>query len=144
MIASGPILIFEVGIELYLWAQHDWIFENGGTAFLVAKFDQKDLSVSEPFEELLSWNLESKLITPKYITGTYFGAIVAIYNFCFSVCFLCVMFFLTTERAPKAGPCHLFLIKLKLNLSIVVIKNYILFFFSEHTVIFCWNSTLFL
>ena len=144
MIASGPILIFEVSIEPYLSAQHDWIFENGGTAFLVAKFDQKDLSVSEPFEELLSWNLESKLITPKYITGTYFGAIVAIYNFCFSVCFLCVMFFLTTERAPKAGPCHLFLIKLKLNLSIVVIKNYILFFFSEHTVIFCWNSTLFL
>ena len=136
--------MFEVSIELYLSAQHDWIFENGATAFLVAKFDLKDLSVSEPFEELLSWNLESKLITPKYITGTYFGAIVAIFNFCFSVCFLCVMFFLTPEQAPKAGPCHLFLIKLKLNLSIVVIKHYILFFFSEHTVIFCWNSTLFL
>ena len=33
---------------------------------------------AESFEELLSWNLESKLITPKYITGTYFGDIVAI------------------------------------------------------------------
>ena len=26
--------------------------------------------------------MESKLITPKYITGTYFGGIVAILNFC--------------------------------------------------------------
>ena len=32
----------------------------------------------------------------------------AIFNFCFSVCFLCVMFFLTPERAPKASPYHLF------------------------------------
>ena len=68
----------------------------------------KDLSISELFEELLSWNLESKLITPKYITGTYFGAIVAIFNFCFSVCFLCVMFFLTPEQALKAGPATCF------------------------------------
>ena len=68
------------------------------------KLELKDLSISELFEELLSWNLESKLITPKYITGTYFGAIVAILDFCFSVCFLCVMFFLTPERAPKASP----------------------------------------
>ena len=50
-------------------------------------FYLKDLSVSESFEELLSWNLESKLITPKYITGTYFGGIMAIFNFCFSVFF---------------------------------------------------------
>ena len=68
------------------------------------KLELKDLSISELFEELLSWNLESKLITPKYITGTYFGAIVAIFNFCFLVCFLYVMFFLTPERALKAGP----------------------------------------
>ena len=48
--------------------------------------------------------MESKLITPKYITGTYFGAIVAIFNSIFTVCFLGVMLFLTPERAPKAGP----------------------------------------
>ena len=46
------------------------------------KFDLKDLSVSESFEELLSLNSESKLITPKYITSTYIGVIVAICNFC--------------------------------------------------------------
>ena len=99
--------MFEVSIELYWSAQHDWIFENGATAFLVQKFDQKDLSVFELFEELLSWNSESKLITPKYITDTYFSAIVAILDFSFSICFLCVMFFLTQERAPKADPWHL-------------------------------------
>ena len=48
----------------------------------VAKIDLKDVSLSESFEELLSWNLEYKLITPKYIASTYFGAIVAISNFC--------------------------------------------------------------
>ena len=41
------------------------------------KFELNDLSVSELFEELLSWNLESKLITPNYFTGPYFGDIVA-------------------------------------------------------------------
>ena len=46
------------------------------------KLELKDLSISEPFEELLSWNLESKRITPKYITGTYFGAVTAIFDFC--------------------------------------------------------------
>ena len=43
------------------------------------KLELKDLSISELFEELLSWNLESKLIILKYITSTYFGAIVAIF-----------------------------------------------------------------
>ena len=71
------------------------------------KLDLNKVPISELFEDLPSWNLESKLITPKYITGNYIGAIMAIFNF-FSVCFLCVMFFLTPERAPKAGPCHLF------------------------------------
>ena len=33
------------------------------------KFELKDLSISELFEDLLSWNLESKLITPKNITN---------------------------------------------------------------------------
>ena len=63
--------MFEVSIELYLSAQHDWIFENGATAFLVAwwhKLEQKKLSISQLFEEVMSWNSESKLITPKYIT----------------------------------------------------------------------------
>ena len=60
----------------------------------------------EALEDLLSLNSESMLITPKYITSTYFGAIVAIFTFCFSVCFLCV--FITPEGAPKAGPRHLF------------------------------------
>ena len=46
------------------------------------KLELKDLSISESFEELLSWNLESKLITPKYITGTYFGAMEDVLNFC--------------------------------------------------------------
>ena len=43
------------------------------------KLELKDLSMSELFEELLSLNSESKLITPKYITSTYFGAIVAMF-----------------------------------------------------------------
>ena len=42
------------------------------------KLELKDISISELFEELLCWNSESKLITPKYITGTYFVDIVAI------------------------------------------------------------------
>ena len=46
------------------------------------KLELKDLSIYQLFEEILSWNLESKLINLKYITGTYFGAIVAILNFC--------------------------------------------------------------
>ena len=74
------------------------------------KLELNDLSISELFEDLLSWNSESKLITPKNITGTYFGAIMAIFNFSFSVCFLYVMFFLTPERAPKAGPATCFLV----------------------------------
>ena len=68
------------------------------------KLELNDLSISELFDDLLSWNSESKLITPKNITGTYFGAIMEIFNFSFSVCFLYVMFFLTPEHVPKAGP----------------------------------------
>ena len=47
------------------------------------KFYVNELSISELFEDLLSWNSESKVITPKYITGTYFGAILAILDFFF-------------------------------------------------------------
>ena len=72
------------------------------------KLELNDLSISELFDDLLSWNLESKLITPKNITGTYFGAIMEIFNLIFSVCFPYVMFFLTPERAPKAGPATCF------------------------------------
>ena len=74
--------MFEVSIELYWSAQHDGIFENGTTALWWQKFELKDISISELFEELLSWNLESKLNTPKYIISNYFGAIVAILNCC--------------------------------------------------------------
>ena len=59
------------------------------------KCDLKDLFIYESFEELLSWNLESKLITPKYITGPYFGAIVAILDFC------------DLEAGPKIRPLPL-------------------------------------
>ena len=68
------------------------------------KLDLNEFPISELFEDLLSSNLESKLITPKYITGTNFGAIVAMFISIFKVCFLGVMLFLTPERAPKAGP----------------------------------------
>ena len=72
------------------------------------KLELKDLSIYEPFKEVLSWNSESKVITPKYITGSSVCAIVSIFNLCFSVCFRYVMFFLTQDWASKAGPCHLF------------------------------------
>ena len=83
MITSRRILVFEVSIELYWSAQYDRIFESSATAFVVAKFDLKSLSISELFEELMSWNLESKLIIPKYSTGT-------------------------SLVIPKAGPYHMF------------------------------------
>ena len=47
------------------------------------KLKLNDLSISELFKDLLSLNLESKLIFPIYITGSYFGVIVAIFNFSF-------------------------------------------------------------
>ena len=34
-----------------------------------------------PFKELQSWNLKSKIITPKYIASTYFGTMAAIMDF---------------------------------------------------------------
>ena len=74
---------------------------------------------------LMSWNLEYKLITPKNITSTYFGTIVAIFNFSFSVCFLYVMFFLTPERAPKASPATCFLM---LPYSAVLHENIVSFY----------------
>ena len=32
------------------------------------------------FEELEGWNLEFKLITPKYITGTYFDTLLSMFG----------------------------------------------------------------
>ena len=72
------------------------------------ELDLNEFPISELFEYLLSWNLKSKLITPKYITGTYFGAFVAIFNFCLSVCFLYIMFISTPWAGPKSRSCHLF------------------------------------
>ena len=68
------------------------------------KWELKDLLIYEPVEKLLGFNSESQLITPKYITGTHFGTIMVILNYCFLVFFLCLMCFLTPERAPEAGP----------------------------------------
>ena len=51
------------------------------------KLDLNEFPISELFEDLLSWNLESKLITPKYIISTYFSSIAAIFISIFSVCF---------------------------------------------------------
>ena len=42
------------------------------------KIELKEYYISQLFEELQSLNLESKLITPKYFTDIYFGAMVAI------------------------------------------------------------------
>ena len=41
MVTSGRILMFHMSIEPYWSAQDDWIFENGATAFLVAKIGPK-------------------------------------------------------------------------------------------------------
>ena len=104
MINSGLILMFQVSIEPYWLAQYDWIFE-----IIVPlpswwqKLELNNSSLFELFEELLSWNLDSKMITPKYITCTYFGDIVVIFNF-FWVWFLYIIFFLTPEWAQKQGP----------------------------------------
>ena len=62
MITSRWVLVFEVSIEPYWSAQHDRIFESGATAFLVAKFDLKDVFISELCEELMSLNSEYKYI----------------------------------------------------------------------------------
>ena len=51
------------------------------------KLELNDLSISELFDDLLSWNSESKLITSKNITGTYLGAIMEIFNFSFQFVF---------------------------------------------------------
>lgn len=41
------------------------------------KIEPKDLSISQPFEELESLNSESNQAASKYITGTHFGAMAA-------------------------------------------------------------------
>ena len=44
--------------------------------------EQKDYSISQPFDELQLWNSEYEHITPKYSNETYFGAMAAILEFC--------------------------------------------------------------
>ena len=100
------------------------------------KLDLNEFPISELFEDLLSSNLESKLITPKYIAGTYFGAIVAIFNSIFSVCFLCVMLFLTPEWTPKAGPATCFNLVLFLPCNITINISPTWFLFLQNTFIY--------
>ena len=46
---------------------------------MIISYDMYDIyMIYQPFEQLESLYLESKLITPKYLTDTYFGDIVAI------------------------------------------------------------------
>ena len=87
--------MFKVSKWTHLSAQYDRIFDCGTTAFLVEKLELKDFFIYEPVEELLSWNKESKLITPKFITGTYFGSIVTI-----------LIFLWFTSRSLKLAPAN--------------------------------------
>ena len=80
------------------------------------KLELTDLFISELFEDLLSWNSVSKLITPRYITCAYFGAIVAIFNFIFSVCLLYVMFF-NSWAGPQSRPLPLVLVIIWTNMT---------------------------
>jgi len=105
IITSGRILMFLVSIDQPKMTKYLKIVPLPSWW---QKFDLNELSISELFEDLVSWNLECKLITPKYITDTYFDAIMVIFNFIFLVCFVYVIFFLTPERAPKAGPSTCF------------------------------------
>ena len=65
---------------VYRFPQHNTIICKWCHCSIVAKNWTNNLS--QPFEELQSSNLESKLNYPKYITGTYFGVMVAILDFC--------------------------------------------------------------
>ena len=82
--------MFKVCKQPYQSANIIGSFANGATASLVTKNGTTKLSQS--FEELWSSILESNLITPKPITGTYFetnlsmfslagSPMVAIWNF---------------------------------------------------------------
>ena len=104
MITCGWILVFELSIELYWSAQHDRIYESGTTTLLVAKIWTKIFIHIWVFWRATKLKSESMLITPKYITGTYFGAIVAVFNFC------------DLGAAPKASPCHLFIHQFAIHL----------------------------
>ena len=85
------------------------------------KIELNDLSISELFEDLLSWNSESKLITPRYITCTYFGTIVTIFNFIFFHFVLFVLRFFNPERASKAG--HFLVLRYNLENEKVMVHN---------------------
>ena len=71
-----------MSIEPYWSAQHDRIFESGPTAFLVAKIWPKRFIHIWVVWRATELKFGVEAGTPKYITGTFFGAIVAILNLC--------------------------------------------------------------
>ena len=75
--------MFHVSIEMFWSAQDDWIFDNGATAFLVAKIRTKRFIYIWVVCRATDLKFGIYADYPKYITGTYFGAIVAILDFCF-------------------------------------------------------------
>ena len=102
MITSGPILMFQVYIEPYWSTQHDWIFENGATAFLVAKICPKSyiyiwivwratelkFRIYSDYPQIYYWHL----------FWCHCGHLEFLFFCLLSVC----NFFLTLEQAP----CH--------------------------------------
>ena len=74
--------MFEVSIEPYWSAKHDWIFENGAAAFLMAKIETKrfihiwviwratelEFGIEADYPQIYYWHL--------------FSATVGIFNFC--------------------------------------------------------------
>ena len=78
-------------MDINVWGVHrtiliipqDWIFDNGATAFLVAKIGTKRFINIWVVCRATDLKFGIYADYPKYITGTYFGAIVAILDFCF-------------------------------------------------------------
>ena len=76
---------------------------------MIISYDKYDIyMIYQPFEQVESLYLESKLITSKNFIGTYFGHMVTISDL---------------EAAPKAGPCHLFFFNL-LHYYYPIFKKY--------------------
>ena len=53
----------------------------------LSKFYKKDY-IAQPFEELQSWNLELKVITPTSITDSHFGTMAVMLEFLMSISLL--------------------------------------------------------
>ena len=103
MITSRPLLIFQVSMEPYWSAQHNSIFENGATAFQVAKIGTKRYIYIQVVGRAIKLKFGIKADYTQIYHWYLFWCHCGHPEFCFSFCFLCVMFFL------KACPCHLFL-----------------------------------